>query len=304
MPSLARLLRSLAFGYIILCLLVSCSQPQPQTASPSIPAANEKTDSVLHFVNFQGGYEFSVPPETIVRVTAGQSLIDYQSPPARLNVVGTRSMTSAYQSTEIMAMVLSSLFSNNTPLEVSNQQELTIAGHPAIQQDFNGGSGETAVSGKVVVFKPSPTGFLLVIGSAPLVGDKPTFPTSAQPLYEAFLKEIIVLPEADLKGAEICPLAAKADYGTTPDNPVKIGGGQVLGLARELAYLDNLLDQEGQLFSYRRLGTLNASGKALDQVQLVLAGKEMTLYFDLGNYEPLFAPIGMQCMGKFPLVEP
>ena len=299
-----RLLRSISLGFLILCLLASCSQPQTQITSPNSPAANQKPDPVLHFVNFQGGYEFSVPSETIVRVTAGQSLIDYQSPPARLNVVGTRSMTSAYQPTEIMAMVLSSLFSNNTPLEVSNQQELTVAGHPAIQQDFNGGSGETAVSGKVVVFKPSPTGFLLVIGSAPLVGDKPTFPTSAQSLYEAFLENVIVMPEADLKGAEVCPLAAKADYGTTPDNPVKIGGGQVLGLARELAYLDNLLDQEGQLFSYRRLGTLNTTGKSLDQVQLILAGKEMTLFFDLENYEPLFAPIGMQCMGKFSLVEP
>jgi hypothetical protein len=49
---------------------------------------------------------------------------------------------------------------------------------------------------------------------------------------------------------------------------------------------------------------LNGSGKALDQVQLYLAGKQLTLYFDLENYELLFAPVGMQCMGKFPLVEP
>lgn len=304
MPSLTRLLRLLAFGFLAFSLLAGCSQSQPQTISPTVPSATEKASPVLHFVNYQGGYEFSVPSETIVRVTAGQSLIDYQSPQARLNVVGTRSMTSAYQPTEIMAMVLASLFESNTPLEVSNQQELTVAGHPAIQQDFNGGSGETAISGKVVVFKPSPTGFLLILGSAPLVGGLPTFANSAQPLYEAFLDDVVVLSDADLKDAEVCPVAAKADYGTASDIPIKIGGGQVLGLARELAYLDNLLDQEGQLFSYRRLGTLNASGKALDQVQLILAGKELTLYFDLENYEPLFAPVGMQCTGKFPLVEP
>jgi hypothetical protein len=293
-----------ALGFLALCLLAGCSQPQAQKISPRAPAPVEKTNSLLHYKNFQGGYEFSVAPETFVRITAGKTLIEYPSPQARLNIVGARSMTSAYQPTEIMAMVLASLFDNNTPLEVSNQQELTVAGHPAIQQDFNGGSGETAVSGKVVVFKPSPTGFLLVLGSAPLVGDKPTFASNAQAFYETFLKEVIVLPEAQLKDAEVCPVAPKSNYGTNPDTPVMLGGGAVIGPARELAYLDNLLDQDGQFSTYRRIGTLNSSGKTLDQVQLYLAGKQLTLYFDLENYERLFAPVGVQCMGKFPLVEP
>ncbi|HSN93875.1 MAG TPA: hypothetical protein VLR89_02300 [Anaerolineaceae bacterium] len=298
------LFRLLAFGCLILSLLAGCTQSQPQATNSIEPAIIEKTSPGLHFVNFQGGYEFYVPTDTIVRVTAGQSLINYQSPQVRLNVIGTRSMTSAYQPAEIMAMVLASLFESNTPLEVSNQQELTVAGHPAIQQDFTGGSGETAITGKVVVFKPSPTGFLLILGSAPLVDGKPTFADKAQTLYEAFLDNVIVLPQADLKDAEVCPVANKSTYGTASDNPIKIGGGQLLGQARELAYLDNLLDQEGKLFSYNRLGPLNASGNDLDQVQLTLADKDLTLYFDLENYEPLFAPIGMQCMGKFPLVEP
>lgn len=299
-----RLFLSLILGVLSLRLLAGCSQPQPQTANPTLPVKPQIISPSLHFVNFQGGYEFSVPPEAIVRITAGHAVIDFQSPQARLNVVGTRSMTSAYQPTEIMAMVLASLFDSNTPLEVSNQQELTVAGHPAVQQDFNGGSGEAAVSGKVIVFKPSPLGFLLILGSAPLADGKQTFTADAQTLYETFLQDIIVLPEADLKDAELCPVAKKTDYGTATTNPIKIGGGQTLGLARELAYLDNLLDQEGQLFSYRRLGSLNASGKMLDEVQLVLSSKQLTLYFDLEDYEPLFAPLGLQCMGQFPLVEP
>jgi hypothetical protein len=304
MLGVARRMRTLALGCLALCLLAGCSQPQAQKVSPSAPAPVEEANTLLHYKNYQGGYEFSVAPETFVRITAGQTLIEYPSPQARLNIVGSRSMTSAYQPTEIMAMVLASLFDNNTPLEVSNQQEMTVAGYPAIQQDFNGGSGETAVSGKVVVFKPSPTGFMFVLGSAPLVGDKPTFASNAQALYEAFLKEVIVLPEAQMKDAEVCPVALETNYGTNPDTPVMLGGGAVLGPARELAYLDNLLDQDGQFITYRRLGTLNGSGKALDQVQLYLAGKQLTLYFDLENYELLFAPVGMQCMGKFPLVEP
>jgi hypothetical protein len=297
-------MHAFALIFLALCLLAGCSQAQAQKVSPSTPAPVEKTNSLLHYKNFQGGYEFSVAPETFVRITAGKTLIEYPAAQARLNIVGARSMTSAYQPTEIMAMVLASLFDNNTPLEVSNLQEMTVAGHPAIQQDFNGGSVEAAISGKVVVFKPSPTGFLLVLGSAPLVGEKPTFESNAQGLYEAFLKEVIVLPEAQLKDAEVCPVAPESSYGTNPDTPIMLGGGAILGPARELAYLDNLLDQDGQFSTYRRIGALNISGKALDQVQLYLAGKQLTLYFDLENYELLFAPVGVQCMGKFPLVEP
>jgi hypothetical protein len=103
-----------------------------------------------------------------------------------------------------------------------------------------------------------------------------------------------------------CPVSTDKTYGTMPDNPIKTGGGNREGPARELAYLNNLRGGSGQGTRFRRLGSNRNSESILDIYEFWYDGmpKPVRLYLDEYNWEDPKAPFGLVCLLPVPLSKP
>ncbi len=103
-----------------------------------------------------------------------------------------------------------------------------------------------------------------------------------------------------------CAISADKSYGTTPDHPIRVGGGDLGGPARELAYMNVLRGGSGQGTRFRRLGSSrNAEGTILDIYELTFDGlpKPVLLYVDEYTFEDPKAPYGLVCLLPIPLTK-
>lgn len=106
-----------------------------------------------------------------------------------------------------------------------------------------------------------------------------------------------------------CQVSNEADYGLSPEQAIKVGGS-VLGetslnsTARVRAYFNTLRGPEGEMVGFERIGPSETVGTLLDMYRVETLSDEMTVYIDLYNYEPLFAPQGFICASDFPMAAP
>ena len=97
------------------------------------------------------------------------------------------------------------------------------------------------------------------------------------------------------------------NFGTTPQQPIKVGGGMRVGPARERQYLVALRGPEGQGVTFRRLGSLQGpEGTILDRYALTYAGAEkaISLFLDEYRWDEPKAPAGLVCAQPFGLKPP
>ncbi|MFY0529634.1 hypothetical protein ACN28I_42875 [Archangium gephyra] len=96
------------------------------------------------------------------------------------------------------------------------------------------------------------------------------------------------------------PAQEPSNYGYTPENPIKVGGGP----DGEHEYLQHLRGPEGQQLSYNRLGSccgfedasLPFGGGMLDMYEVTYEGleKPVTLFLDMYRREEPRAPSGFR----------
>jgi hypothetical protein len=101
-----------------------------------------------------------------------------------------------------------------------------------------------------------------------------------------------------------CPISVDETYGYTPENPIQVGGDNFNGPSRERAYLDHLLDSNGNTVTYNRNGSIMVDSVILDVYDVSTSSENVTLYLDEYNYSALQAPINFTCQGAFPLSAP
>lgn len=88
-----------------------------------------------------------------------------------------------------------------------------------------------------------------------------------------------------------------SELGTSPQNPIRVGGGRVFGPFNERQYLARLLSLNGQPPEFRRLGSVDAASgeNPLDRYELSGAGltEPVRLYLDMYSVaSPLDPPRG------------
>ena len=108
-----------------------------------------------------------------------------------------------------------------------------------------------------------------------------------------------------------CLLAEDETYGLSPENPIRIGGGEA-GWDRIQKFFYGLNEPGGfKTVHYQWTESISRDGTTLDvylayyETQAGTFGPETSLYFDRYSYEPPMAPQGFKCMGSyFPFDEP
>lgn len=107
----------------------------------------------------------------------------------------------------------------------------------------------------------------------------------------------------------LCAVSEEVGYGLSPEQAIRVGDS-VLGetslnpTARVRAYFNTLRGPEGEMVGFERIGSSEATGTILDAYRVETLSDEMTMYIDMYNYEPLFAPQGFTCANDFPMAAP
>lgn len=105
-----------------------------------------------------------------------------------------------------------------------------------------------------------------------------------------------------------CDISQDASYGFTPGNPIRTGNTNLYdGRTRQEAYLLTLRGPNNEeVFFTRQAPEFNEQGVIVDPYRIEYAQipEALTLYFDMNNYESLFAPQGFTCEAAFPIAAP
>jgi hypothetical protein len=97
--------------------------------------------------------------------------------------------------------------------------------------------------------------------------------------------------------ASACPVSEEATYGVTPENPVRVGGGDFEGALRTSAYLQNLRGPMGETITFVPRGSLAQAGSTLTQFQVSYTGLDQPLMLYVDHYHDAApqAPLGFRC---------
>jgi hypothetical protein len=96
--------------------------------------------------------------------------------------------------------------------------------------------------------------------------------------------------------ASLCGVSEDRNYGVTPDNPVKLGGGATHVETRATRFLHALRGLDGQRLRVKRLGLLNhTDGSLLDMYVVEHDGIARRIYIDADRSEEPLAPADFVC---------
>lgn len=105
-----------------------------------------------------------------------------------------------------------------------------------------------------------------------------------------------------------CQVAEDPEYGSTPERPAQVGGGQMYGAARQRRYLEALRGPGGERVTFERKGTAGSPDTGLVdryQVRYDGAAEPIVVYVDFYHFsDTLLAPRGLTCSGEFDLGMP
>lgn len=199
---------------------------------------------------------------------------------------------------DILGQYFAALERRQMVLEYQPSVEFTVKGNQGIRVDFLGRVQEQTVEGSAIAIQSDDEWVLIGAGMANT--SKANWKDTGLPNFNQMVDSIEFLDTS----AE-CPVSTDDSYGYTPENPIKVGGDFFGGASREQAYLDHLLDANGEKVTYERSGSNDFGDVVLDiYVVTMPAGNEVSLYVDMYNYTPPHAPVGFTCHGAFPLSAP
>lgn len=105
---------------------------------------------------------------------------------------------------------------------------------------------------------------------------------------------------------ERCLVSEDSTYGYSIDNPIQVGGDELEGQERVIAYLDNLQGPNGESTSYELVQSIEHDGVVLDEYQITYEGlsSPITLFIDIYSWNTVTAPLGFICRSPFTLTQP
>jgi hypothetical protein len=175
---------------------------------------------------------------------------------------------------------------------------VTVGGVNGIGADLSGTTPQGAVLGRLVAVRPNPGQLFYAFGVSP----SQLWATRDADRFQRLIRDVAFFPLGSQFG---CPRSLDPTYGFSPDNPIRIGGGEGAP-AREAAYLGALVAANGQAVPFQPAGSQTHGDRTLNLYTLPGAQDSgaAVLYFDPSVYEPLFAPVGFGCVGAIPVGAP
>jgi hypothetical protein len=300
---------------LVLCLQLACgvfSTPQP-TATPQPTSTSTPAPTVTNIststpeIDFGDmaqlvaldGFTIEIPFFYLYEVDNGAIFVG--------NEEDTLSMiffSDEYDNTTSLVTVVDNFLLNleqneNSNLESTVSEKITIDGVEGISVDFVGQLFGFPTQGMAIVVSPFPNILVFGLANSNLESDSNLWESQHKAAFETFIDSIKFV---NVTGS--CIISIDNTYGYTEENPIKVGGGAFDGPSREEVYLDNLLGPNGESLSYERQGSTQTDITILDIYIVTGSGVNETLYLDEYNYSEPQAPLGFTCKGEFPLTAP
>ena len=302
---------------IVICILsLSCSTIPGILATPT--PAPTGTPTVTFTPTITPTPTFTLTPTPFYEVESGTELkflaggfslnrikgYDFMVNTARLSVTSDDSDLSAYlfAYNDTSPLTIKGIINYYTEHLKDNFEEFQ-ASEPVIETqgnvekavvDFSGFENDEPARGRLTIFAPSDSKLVYFILVA--IGDQ-RWEREGEKVYNAITSSISFFPIAVKEG---CPIHKNSGYGTSPDVPIRIGGGLRLGDQRIDNYLDALLGPKGELVAYFRTGTEEVNGVSYERYRLEFGRQSKTLYFDIYSSADLSVPTGMTCSASLP----
>ena len=273
-----------------------------ETATPTAEAtataeASPTTDPAqAQQFSWSGGYSFWPPPSYEMQTNGGQTL--FTGPEGVLALAGGPEQNSSRPPEQAMAEALAAINgSMGASLQTGAPFPVTVGGAPGIGADLSGATPQGAMLGRLVTVRPNTGQLFYAFGVSP--SELWTARDAAR--FQRLLRDVGFFPLGSQFG---CPRSLDPTYGFSPDNPIRIGGGEGAP-AREAAYLGALVAANGQAVPFQPAGSQPHGDRTLNVYTIPGAeGAAGLLYFDPSVYESLFAPVGFGCVGAIPVGAP
>ncbi len=177
-----------------------------------------------------------------------------------------------------------------------DRNPITFEGADGITADFSGTEDGKPFQARATYLRPPEGKLLLILVYAHGEG---AWEAHGEETYQKIMDSISFF---EITPWASCPIASNPTYGTTKENPIKVGGELLDGPALSENYLSALLGKNGEIVSYYRVGSAEGGSVVLDEYALRYGTQTRTLYIDIYDYEAPKAPTGMTCSG--PLTHP
>ena len=265
--------------------------------TPTAEATPTADPSQTQQFSWSGGYSFWPPAGYEMGVNGGQTL--FTSPAGVMALAGGPEQNSSRPPEQAMAEALAAINgSMGAALQTGAPFPVTVGGAPGVGADLSGTTPQGAMLGRLVTVRPNPGQLFYAFGVSP----SELWTARDADRFQRMLRDVAFFPLGSQFG---CPRSLDPTYGFSPDNPIRIGGGDAAP-AREAAYLSVLRAANGQAVPFQPAGSQPHGDRTLNVYTLPGApgSGAAVLYFDPGVYEPLFAPVGFGCVGAIPVGAP
>ncbi len=231
-----------------------------------------------------------------MQTNGGQTL--FTGPEGVLSLAGGPEQNSGRPPEQALTEALGAINSSlGASLQAGPPSPVTVGGAPGVAADLSGATPQGAMLGRLVTVRPNPGQLFYAFGLSP--AELWTARDAAR--FQRLLRDVGFFPLGSQFG---CPRSLDPTYGFSPDNSIRIGGGDGAP-AREAAYLRNLIAANGQVVPFQPAGSQPHGDRTLNVYTVPGAPSgQAALYFDPGVYEPLFAPVGFACVGAIPVGAP
>jgi hypothetical protein len=182
-----------------------------------------------------------------------------------------------------------------------------VAGYSGLKIQLEQAREDKVLTGEIYAVGLGQGRVLVILAGGVDDGDGERWRIEGEPLLAALLSTIEIYTPQVENPSETCTISTDPNYGTTKENPIKVGGDWLTGPVRETLYLDNLRGPKGEVLSYFREGSTSVGDDILDIYIIEYEGltTPITLYIDMYNWEGVpLAPLDFTCAGPVPLEAP
>jgi hypothetical protein len=211
-----------------------------------LPRPRRRRPAQTQQFSWSGGYSFWPPAGYEIGINGGQTL--FTSPAGVWPLAGGPEQNSSRPPEQAMAEALAAI--NNSmgaALQTGSPFPVTVGGAPGVGADLSGTTPQGAVLGRLVTVRPNRGSFFYAFGVSP----SELWTARDADRFQRMLRDVGFFPLGSQFG---CPRSLDPTYGFSPDNPIRIGGGDTAP-AREAAYLSVLRAANGQAVPFQPAGS-------------------------------------------------
>lgn len=267
-------------------------------AAPTVPTLEIKPGSP-YSLN-ESGFSFTSVEGVIVQLQPPQAMLSTIDQQVFFSLAG-EPLKQESDPNKLIADFIGSIQQSVPDLEASEPAAVTIGGVEGLSSDLTGTMGGSPFRGQAVlavvdgkrIFYASAVGMTAA-------GDY--WEAQGQPAFTAVLDSVTFFDP--VVGGSQCVVSTDATYGTTTENPIKVGGDWTEGPYRERAFMDVLRGPNGEEITYERVRSEQVGEIVLDVYEISGLAEKVILYLDMYNFEALEIPVGFTCSKQIPLGAP